>query len=79
MLWARHDVRFHRTGVERFRHPLVGDLTLAWDAFPLPADPGLALATYSPDPGSPSEAALRELAHWAGTRRRLAAGADTPA
>lgn len=76
-LWAGHDVRFHRSGVKRFRHPLVGELTLAWDSLPLPADPGLALATYSPDPGSPSEAALSELARWAGTRRRLtAAGAD---
>jgi hypothetical protein len=27
--WAAHNVRFHRTGVKRFRHPVVGDLTLA--------------------------------------------------
>lgn len=78
VLWAGHDVRFHRTGVKRLRHPLVGDLTLGWDALPLPADPGQALATYSPDQGSPSEAALGELARWTATRRRLApAGADT--
>lgn len=80
VLWGGHDVRFHRSGVKHFRHPLVGDLTLAWDALPLPADPGLCLATYSADPGSPSEAALGELARWAGTRRRLvAAGADVGA
>src|SRR4051795_1634092 len=29
--WARHDVRFHRSGTKRFRHPLVGDLTLAYE------------------------------------------------
>lgn len=80
VLWAGHDVRFHRTGVKRVRHPLVGEMTLAWDSLPLSADPGLALTTYSPDPGSPSEAALRELAEWTATRRRLAAArADTRA
>jgi hypothetical protein len=67
-LWAGHDVRFHRTGVKRFRHPLVGDLALSWDALPLPADPGLALAIYSAESGSPSEAALGELVRWAATR-----------
>ncbi|MGH2379886.1 MAG: hypothetical protein ACRDG7_01545 [Candidatus Limnocylindria bacterium] len=28
--WASHDVRFHRSGTKRFHHPLVGDLTLAY-------------------------------------------------
>ena len=71
VLLAGHDVRFHRTGVKRFHHPLVGDLTLEWDSLPLPADPGLTLVTYSPDPGSPSEVALGELARWAATREAL--------
>ena len=70
-LWAGHGVRFHRTGVKRFRHPLVGDLALTWDSLPLPADPGLALELYSADPGSTSEAALGELARWAATRTAL--------
>ena len=70
--WARHDVRFHRSGTKRFRHPLVGELTLAYERLELPADPGLAIVTYSAEPGSPSEAALRELARWASTRERLA-------
>jgi PAS domain-containing protein len=72
-LWAGHDVRFHRTGTKRLHHPLVGDLSLAWDALPLPADPGLTLATYSAEPGSPSEAALEELVRWAATRADLTA------
>src|SRR5918997_686373 len=62
--WARHDVRFHRSGTKRFRHPLVGQLTLAYERLDLPADPGLAVVTYSAEPGSPSEAALRELKRW---------------
>jgi transcriptional regulator with XRE-family HTH domain len=76
--WAGHDVRFHRSGIKRFHHPLVGDLTLAYESLPLPADPGLTFVTYSAEPGSPSEAALEELARWAGTRRRLAPVAGTP-
>jgi transcriptional regulator with XRE-family HTH domain len=72
VLWASHDVRFHRTGTKRFHHPLVGDLTLAYEALELPADPGLTIVTYSAEPGSPSEQALRELARWSSTRARLA-------
>jgi transcriptional regulator with XRE-family HTH domain len=60
--WARHDVRFHRSGTKRMHHPLVGDLTLAYERLELPADPGLAIVTYSAEPGSPSEAALSALA-----------------
>jgi transcriptional regulator with XRE-family HTH domain len=69
--WARHDVRFHRSGTKRFRHPLVGELTLAYERLELPSDPELAIVTYSAEPGSPSEAALGELAGWASTRERL--------
>jgi transcriptional regulator with XRE-family HTH domain len=76
--WARHDVRFHRSGTKRMRHPLVGDLTLSYERLELPADPGLALVSYSAEPGSPSEAALGELAKWGSTRDRLtAAGPGT--
>ena len=70
--WARHDVRFHRSGTKRLRHPLVGELSLSYEALHLPADPGLVLITYSAEAGSPSEAGLRELARWASTRDRLA-------
>jgi transcriptional regulator with XRE-family HTH domain len=77
--WARHDVRFHRTGTKRLHHPLIGDLTLAYEVLELPADAGLRLVTYSAEHGSPSEAALAELARWSATRTRLVAvdaGAD---
>ena len=36
--WAAHNVRFHRTGNKRFHHPVVGDLTLAYEALDLAAD-----------------------------------------
>jgi hypothetical protein len=73
VLWAGHDVRFHRSGTKRFHHPLVGDPTLAYESLQLPADPGLTFVTYSAEPGSPTEDALRQLAAWAVTRTRLAA------
>ena len=71
--WASHDVRFHRSGTKRVHHPLVGDLTLAYESLELPADPSLTLVTYSAEPGSPSEAALLELARWSTARAKLSA------
>ena len=38
MRWAAHNVKFHRTDDKRFHHPLVGDLTLTYEAMELPAD-----------------------------------------
>jgi transcriptional regulator with XRE-family HTH domain len=71
--WASQDVRFHRSGTKRLHHPLVGDLTLAYESLELPADPSLTLVTYSAEPGSASEAALQELADWSATRAKLSA------
>jgi transcriptional regulator with XRE-family HTH domain len=65
--WARHDVRLHRTGEKHFRHPVVGELALAFDAMELPADNGLTLTAYSAEPGSPAEEKLALLASWAAT------------
>lgn len=66
-LWAAHDVRYHRTGVKLLHHPVVGDLELTYEAFDLPADPGLQMSTFTAAPGSPSEDALKLLATWAAT------------
>ncbi|MFI7383873.1 helix-turn-helix transcriptional regulator [Streptomyces sp. NPDC049813] len=60
--WARHDVKFQRSGAKRLRHPLLGDLVLPYEAFDLPADPGLHLTVYSPEPGSPERGRLDLLA-----------------
>lgn len=67
MLWAAHNVRFHRSGIKTLHHPVVGDLTLTYEAFELPADPGLTLSTYTAEPGTPSADALTMLASWAAT------------
>jgi hypothetical protein len=63
--WARHDVRLHRTGAKRLRHPVVGDLDMRFETMELPADPGLALLLYTAEPGSETEQALTFLASWA--------------
>jgi hypothetical protein len=60
-------VRFHRTGVKRLHHPVVGDLSLTFEALDLAADTGLRVSAYTADPGSPSEDALNLLASWAAT------------
>lgn len=65
--WARHDVKFHRSGVKNLHHPLVGDLALPYEAMELPSDPGLRLNFYTPEPDSPAREALGLLASWAGT------------
>ena len=66
-LWAAHNVRFHRTGVKRIHHPVVGDLELSYEAFELPSDPGLTMQTYTAEPGTASADALKVLASWAAT------------
>ncbi|WP_395244899.1 helix-turn-helix domain-containing protein [Agromyces sp. MMS24-K17] len=78
-LWAAHDVRYHRSGVKRLHHPVVGDLELVYEAFELPADPGLQLATYTAEPGSPSADALKLLASWAASGEGAAAVRRDPA
>jgi transcriptional regulator with XRE-family HTH domain len=65
--WAAHNVRIHRTGVKRFHHPVVGELTLTFEMMELAADPGLNILTYSAEPGSGSEQALGLLGSWAAT------------
>jgi transcriptional regulator with XRE-family HTH domain len=63
--WAAHDVRLHHTGSKQFEHPVVGSLTVSFDAMELPADPGLTLTVYAAEPGSASQEKLAMLASWA--------------
>ena len=57
-------MRYHRTGAKRLHHPLVGDLTLDFEAFELPGDPGQRLNVYTAPPDTPSAEALGLLASW---------------
>lgn len=74
--WARHDVKFHRSGVKRLRHPLVGDLALPYEAMDLPSDPGLRLNFYTPEPDSREHEALGLLASWASSGTVVPSGND---
>ena len=65
--WAAHNVRFHRTGIKRLHHPVVGDLSLTYEALDLAADAGLRISAYTAEPGTASEDGLNLLASWAAT------------
>jgi hypothetical protein len=71
--WAAHNVKLHRTGVKRFRHPLVGELTLDFESLELPGDPGQSMLVYSTEPASPTRERLDLLASWTSTPQHLAA------
>jgi hypothetical protein len=68
-LWGAHDVRIHGAGTKRFHHPVVGDLTLAYEEFAITAEPGHILLVYTAEPGSPSAERLRLLASWTAEQR----------
>ncbi|MBF8189379.1 helix-turn-helix domain-containing protein [Nonomuraea sp. K274] len=57
-LWARHDIRQKTHETKRFRHPLVGELTLRYESLTVNSASGQQLVVYQADPGSPSEEAL---------------------
>ncbi|MER6288149.1 helix-turn-helix domain-containing protein [Streptomyces sviceus] len=63
-LWAMHDVKEKSYGAKHMRHPLVGELTLHYESFPLSDGTEQVLITYHAEPGSPSADALRLLASW---------------
>ncbi|MFH8337292.1 hypothetical protein [Streptomyces sp. AM6-12] len=68
--WAAHDIRAHRRGSKRFRHPAVGDLTLDFEALEIAGGDGLTLFGYTALPDTPAREALRLLASWAATEQR---------
>jgi hypothetical protein len=63
-LWGAHDVRTHGAGTKRFNHPLVGELSLAYEELAITAEPGLVLMIYTAEPASPSAERLGLLAAW---------------
>jgi transcriptional regulator with XRE-family HTH domain len=62
--WADHDVQRRTFGSKQFHHPVVGDLTLGYEALAVTGDPDQTLGVYTAEPGSASEEALRLLASW---------------
>jgi transcriptional regulator with XRE-family HTH domain len=62
--WADHQVLIRTSGQKRYHHPVVGDLTIDYQALTLPDDPDQTLFIYTTKPGTPSYEALQLLAHW---------------
>ena len=63
--WAGTHVAVKRRGTRTYNHPVVGEITLDWDALTSDAEPDQQLIVYTPAPGSRSEQAIGELAAWA--------------
>ena len=74
--WGAHNVRHHGTGFKTFHHPVVGELTLAYEGLEMEAEPGLTLTIYAAEPGSPSAERIQLLASWAASEH--AAGTIAP-
>jgi transcriptional regulator with XRE-family HTH domain len=62
--WSLHDVKRRVGGTKRYRHPVVGELTLTYDRLTTPDDPDQRLTIYTAEPASASEQALRLLGDW---------------
>ncbi|WP_329133682.1 helix-turn-helix transcriptional regulator [Streptomyces sp. NBC_01476] len=67
-LWARHDVEETTRGRMRVNHPLVGELNLDWDAYPMPGAPGPMLIVCTAEEGGPDAERLQLLAGLLGPR-----------
>ncbi|MFB2556401.1 helix-turn-helix transcriptional regulator [Herbiconiux liangxiaofengii] len=63
--WASRDVKYHRSGLKRLHHPVVGDLDLNYESMELPGEPGLVMNVYTAAAGTPTADALKLLASWA--------------
>ncbi|WP_433556107.1 helix-turn-helix transcriptional regulator [Pseudonocardia xinjiangensis] len=62
--WSSHQVHRRTTGAKRYRQPLVGELTVNFQALTPSGEPDQTIFIYSTQPGSPSETSLRLLQSW---------------
>jgi transcriptional regulator with XRE-family HTH domain len=76
--WASQDVRFHRSGRKRLRHPVVGQLDLDFEAMELPSEPGLQLNVYTAAADTPTGDGLKLLASWAASHDDLPTERPSP-
>ena len=68
--WATRDVRVHHAGTKRLHHPVVGDLSLAYEGLQITSAPGLQLFGYTADRDDlASRDRMLMLASWAATQR----------
>jgi transcriptional regulator with XRE-family HTH domain len=71
--WADHDVLARNHGTKRYNHPIVGPMTIHYEASAL-GDDDQVLYIYSVEPGTPSADAMALLGSWAATEDRDTSG-----
>ncbi|WP_326830005.1 helix-turn-helix transcriptional regulator [Streptosporangium sp. NBC_01810] len=69
--WADNDVRAARAGAKTFRHPIIGEITLPYEALRVDAVSNQIINVYTPQPGSPEADAIRLLASWNADDQRI--------
>ena len=62
--WPQHKVYECSSGTKHLMHPLVGELYIEYETFPVPGDPDQQMFLYTATKDSPSADALRILASW---------------
>ncbi|MFV0459074.1 MAG: helix-turn-helix transcriptional regulator [Actinomycetales bacterium] len=75
--WARPNPQGRTSGTKRFAHPVVGRLTIDWEAFTVPDDSTQTLFVYSAADAASAES-LRLLATWRASDRAEADEAVHP-
>jgi transcriptional regulator with XRE-family HTH domain len=65
--WARHDVRFHNSGIKRLHRSQVGDIELRYEGLEVASDTDLTIYVYTADPGTRSAEMLALLGSIAAT------------
>lgn len=71
--WATHHVAGRRLGTKTMHHPLVGDLTLDWEALTSSSDTDQQLITWTSEAGTSTEERLRILASWSAEHHQATA------
>jgi transcriptional regulator with XRE-family HTH domain len=77
-LWVDHDVAEVTSGTRRFRHPVVGDLTLRFEVMVASDDCSQTLVTYTAAADTPADTALKLLATWAASESAATARSPSP-
>jgi transcriptional regulator with XRE-family HTH domain len=65
--WGAHNVRHHASGEKVFRHPVVGELRMIYQAMEPMGQAGLNFLIYTAEEDTPTADSLKLLASWAAT------------
>jgi isochorismate hydrolase len=74
--WPANDVVERSVGTKRYRHPVVGDLTIHYEALRMPDDQDQLLLVYTTEPGSRSSEAMALLDSWGSPADEAVAAAE---